>query len=49
MTKKTPDRGLSHADAALWRHVAGTVKPLAKGDRPKAAISAPLRVNVSTS
>jgi len=42
MTKKTPDRGLSHADAALWRHVAGTVKPLAKGDRPKAAISAPL-------
>lgn len=37
MTKKTPDRGLSHADAALWRHVAGTVKPLKKGDRPMTA------------
>jgi DNA-nicking Smr family endonuclease len=42
MPKKTPERRLSREDEALWRRVAGTVKPLAKGDRPApAAASAP--------
>jgi DNA-nicking Smr family endonuclease len=39
MRKKTPERGLSREDEALWRHVAGTVKPLAKVDRPKPAVA----------
>lgn len=39
MRKKTPEPRLSREDEALWRHVAGTVKPLAKADRPKPAVA----------
>jgi DNA-nicking Smr family endonuclease len=44
MTKKAPERALSPDEAALWRHVAGTAKPLKKSDKPKtgpAAVAAP--------
>jgi DNA-nicking Smr family endonuclease len=49
MRKKTPEPRLSREDEALWRHVAGTVKPLAKGDRPApAAAPAPPPVRPRT-